>query len=58
MKFQLEIELGNDAMQTTEDVAEALEQVAKELSLIVSGWGSIRDRNGNKVGTWKLVGLA
>jgi len=31
MKFKLEIELGNDAMQTPEDVADALEAVASKL---------------------------
>jgi hypothetical protein len=51
--FKVEIKLGNDAMQTPEDVADALEKVARELRQ--DGWrgfctGGIRDINGNTVG--------
>ena len=52
--FNLKIEMGNDAMQSREDVAEALRLVVDQLE---SGWGSgdIHDLNGNKVGSFKLT---
>lgn len=59
MKFKVEIELGNDAMQTTEDVAGALKDVVRELTDAVAyvsrngeEHGTIRDGNGNLVGQW------
>ena len=58
MKFTLEIELGNAAMRTAEDVAERLERTAKKLrenGLIRNFYGRIGDRNGNTVGTWQVV---
>ena len=63
MKFTLEIEIGNEAMQTWRDVANALELVAE---VVVDGdpdfgaevWGmapsAITDLNGNKVGAWAV----
>lgn len=51
-RFVLEIELGNDAMQDLDDVARALE------GLCLSGFGesgSIRDANGNAVGSFELT---
>jgi Flp pilus assembly protein TadG len=51
--FKLSIELGNDAMQTAEDVANALQDIADELASGASD-GHIRDDNGNTVGTWEL----
>lgn len=49
--FSIEITLGNAAMQTQEDVAAALERVAKRLK---GGdeEGSIKDINGNTVGNF------
>lgn len=49
--FRLEIVKGNEAMQTPEDVAAALERVAERLK---DGCicGVIADRNGNIVGKW------
>lgn len=57
-QFVLEIELGNDAMQTPEDVAEALCLVARRLREAAAlgrhaSVGTIRDRNGNDVGTFQ-----
>ena len=53
--FKLSITMGNDAMQTPEDVAAALREVASKME---DGHdeGSIRDVNGNKVGTFRLNG--
>ena len=64
MKFKLEIELGNDAMQTGEDIAAALHHVAGAIDTIGDMRGAdpydksgvIRDLNGNRVGQWKVVG--
>jgi hypothetical protein len=61
-QFMLEIALGNDAMNSSQDVADALHEVGK---LIEEGFhseypipdgfsGSIRDVNGNKVGKWEV----
>lgn len=47
--FKLKIELGNDAMQTPEDVADALEKVVRDLRNGVRN-RNIYDENGNKVG--------
>ena len=66
MKFILEIELGNDAMQTGEDIARALMDVAKDLMNYGIGGRSrypvskidgrkIMDENGNSVGKWEVV---
>lgn len=64
MKFTLTITLGNAAMQTGDDVATALREVAKKVERIgeveehvehtmdsVHG-NRIGDLNGNKVGVW------
>jgi hypothetical protein len=50
--FVLTIDLGNDAMQTHEDVAEALERTAGRLRASTADQASIRDINGNSVGQW------
>jgi hypothetical protein len=50
-KFTLEIKLGNDAMQDQCDVARALAKLAGELT---GRSGTIRDDNGNRVGTWSI----
>ncbi len=55
MKFTLEITLGNDAMQTPEDVAYALRQVINTLEQIgFNSHGRIPDVNGNRVGEWSV----
>jgi hypothetical protein len=56
--FTLEIALGNEAMQTRQDVAGALRNVAYDLEHNPpsrEAEGTIRDLNGNTVGTWKLA---
>lgn len=60
MKFKLEIELGNDAMCTSRDVANALLEVARKLGsaethLRLEASARIKDDNGNKVGEWEVT---
>ena len=65
MKFQLELELVNDAMQTAEDIENALTALVKsqrltryvdETRIIRKPDGAnIRDENGNTVGKWEVV---
>ena len=59
MHFRLKIMLGNAAMQTGDESAEALRKVASKVS-DYSGLGresgSIRDVNGNTVGEWEVKG--
>ena len=52
-EFRLRIELGNEAMQTAEDVAEALRRTAKRLEMI-GQQGPILDTNGNLVGGFEF----
>jgi hypothetical protein len=60
VKFELHIELENDAMQTYEDIARSLEQTASKLRdyarVTVGETGRIMDINGNAVGRWKIRG--
>lgn len=51
-QFKLKIKLGNDAMQTPEDVAAALRKVASRLEGQTLE-GRIRDINGNTVGAFE-----
>ncbi len=51
-RFELSITLGNDAMQGGPDVARALRQVADRIEDGLEARGSIRDDNGNTVGTY------
>lgn len=56
--FALTIRLGNDLMQTGEDVADALAGIAGDLcdfDLVEHSSASIKDVNGNRVGEWFLV---
>ena len=53
-KFKLEIQLGNDVMQTMDDIAGALERVAVGNIHNGSDTGRIFDDNGNTVGTWSV----
>ena len=62
MKFTLEIELGNDAMQTPADVRETLMDIAALKGTLAHltkfgcfDAGNIRDVNGNIVGKWEVV---
>lgn len=52
-EFTLRITLGNEVMQTSEDVADALRTVANLLSYGMDRQsGKILDYNGNVVGEW------
>lgn len=60
MKFTLTITLGNDAMQTPDDVAAALAHVAHRVRAS-DAWGDpthaghlVLDDNGNRVGEWAV----
>ena len=57
-KFYLEIELGNDAMRTGNDVAKALNTVGISINSnytpVVRGNGNIRDVNSNVVGFYEV----
>jgi uncharacterized protein (DUF2141 family) len=63
MKFTLEIELGNDAMRSYQDIRDALKQVILSAGSCASsharptdGDGAkIMDLNGNSVGTWGVT---
>jgi hypothetical protein len=53
--FIASITLGNDAMQTAEDVAGALRTIADQLEGgVPPGQHPIRDVNGNTVGHWAV----
>ncbi len=58
MRFILKIELGNDAMQTGDDIAWAIQGVARQIvndgTDRVTGH-KIMDVNGNSVGCWDLA---
>ncbi|HET6329215.1 MAG TPA: hypothetical protein VFF76_00370 [Holophagaceae bacterium] len=52
-RFKLSITLGNDAMQTSDDIATALERVAEHMRNGSDG-GAIHDENGNAVGHFEV----
>lgn len=52
--FELKIEMGNSAMLTTKDVAEVLRKIVSKKLDIGQTKGVIKDRNGNRVGSWKF----
>lgn len=54
-RFELYIELGNDAMRSPRHVASALRKAAERLCQFSSDEGSIYDLNGNVVGRFKTV---
>lgn len=54
MGFRLTIELGNDAMLTGDDVADALERIVPLLRRGAGGHVAILDQNGNRVGDWSF----
>jgi hypothetical protein len=51
--FKLEIQLGNAAMRSSEDVAAALRAVSEKVDAGDTA-GIVRDANGNTVGRWTL----
>ncbi len=58
-RFTLEIETGNDAMQNSEQLAEALRKVSNRIkthaySLEEELLRGIMDENGNTVGSWRI----
>lgn len=59
MRFTLDIELGNEAMRTVNNVRFALDSVDlsnyNEDDLFPTGKHVIRDHNGNPVGKWEVV---
>lgn len=64
MKFTVEIELGNDAVQTADDIAQILYSTADRIIDVtgsdpltehVGAFRNIRDLNGNTVGLWQVV---
>lgn len=53
LTFHLEIEMGNEAMQTAEDLAACIRYVAGKMQddhIPIAG--VVRDANGNTVGHW------
>lgn len=56
-EFRLRIRLGNDAMQTHEDIAAALQANPNfgEGEALPGDSGTIFDANGNTVGEWKVT---
>ena len=55
-EFTLRIKLGNEAMQTPEDVAASLRDIANRLDWgMYRRSGEILDYNGNKVGEWEFT---
>jgi hypothetical protein len=59
MKFTLTIEMGNDAVQTAEDIAGILDDTSQGIrddgELISDFKFSVRDANGNTVGHWMVT---
>ena len=58
MKFTINMASHNEAVSgdnTTASVADILEQVANEVRAELATSGTVRDDNGNRVGSWKLV---
>jgi hypothetical protein len=55
--FKLTIEMGNEAMRTYADIANATKRIFADFShndsLLEDNGGRIYDANGNKVGTWE-----
>ena len=53
--FTVELELGNEAMQTQDDIISALKNVIRQLPSVAMSKGiavKIKDANGNTVGKW------
>lgn len=57
-EFRLTIRLGNDAMIDEYDLSDAIEEVANQIRLGGADpchTFSVKDRNGNRVGSWKIT---
>ena len=61
MKFEVGIELGNEAMEQYADIAGALRKIARRFDLESTEpinraeSGKIMDSNGNSVGYWEIT---
>lgn len=60
MKLVIEIDLGNDAMQSASDVQVAIQGALDHKRLLVEAFlegdgGTLRDANGNTVGAWRCL---
>jgi len=53
--FRVVIVLGNDAMKTPENVANALREIAEAVAKTGVREGNVVDGNGNVVGTFKYA---
>jgi len=53
-QFILKIQLGNDAMQTRNDLAMALKDASERVRCEILSSGKIFDINGNSVGSWMV----
>lgn len=53
--FRLQIDLNHTTMGTLDDIAEALERVARDLMSGVTGTGTVYDVKGQPVGTYEAV---
>lgn len=56
-RFILEIEVGNEGMRTVEDLAQALLLAGQKMNRVGTTDASIRDRNGNRVGSYRIEGI-
>lgn len=61
-QFTVQITLGNDAMQTPDDIAAVLDEVVRRITRrgdryapATPGEGPIIDDNGNRVGVWRVT---
>ena len=54
--FILEIDLDNEGMRTAEDIAQALLVAGQMMNRAGIISRSIRDRNGNRVGSYRIEG--
>jgi len=54
-RFTLDIDLGNEAMKSPEDIALALEQVAQHICDGPQTGSPILDDNGSRVGYWEII---
>ena len=60
MQFKCEINMDNDSFG--DDPHEELSKIIENISNEVDAWAcaertkTIRDYNGNKIGTWKIIG--
>lgn len=65
-KFTIEIEIGNDGVQTADDIAQILYSTADKIIDVtgsdplaehVGAFKNVRDLNGNTVGLWQVQAI-